>query len=337
VGIPEQSILIAHDHQLGSLTERAEMMVKLYDYATHVRGVNLILGNGDLNQGRNYRRFVIENAVLGAMGAGQQSRNSTRILRPFLTHECVQGVIMLDGNHEQRSDRDEHGFLFHLGIEATIEEHNRARRKEGKRPIDFRYIQFAVLPNGDMVDAELAGIPLGPYLLGALHTWSEKGAGKGHGGFPVSHPASWDYNMGKLSPFDVFSQAHFHQTNVLVQNDKLFLLLGCTAGTSGFETKRQYQILQPASGILHVHSDGRIGVEVVSEKFLDQYTPQHPDLKQGVSSFITEAFRFPVHHIDPRNPEPQKLYHREPSFIPLKSTPGKPPQNLVRVPEGSRS
>ncbi len=84
-GLEEIDVLHLNDDQLGSLTERLTFLIKMLDYFfynyKHPKG---IWGNGDFQQGWNYKDFANESRHLGTMNVAQQMEDYIRLLRPYI-------------------------------------------------------------------------------------------------------------------------------------------------------------------------------------------------------------------------------------------------------------
>ena len=84
-GLEEVDVLHINDIQLGSLTERLEYTLKaldhfMYDYPAP-KG---IIGNGDFQQGSNYKDFPNEQRYLGTMNVAQQMVEIVRLFKPWI-------------------------------------------------------------------------------------------------------------------------------------------------------------------------------------------------------------------------------------------------------------
>ncbi|MBN2367632.1 hypothetical protein JXC34_01335 [Candidatus Woesearchaeota archaeon] len=308
-GFEDVSVAIIQDLQLNSLTERPYHFVKYEDYAFMQSGCVGAFCIGDLGQYRNYKEMPIENAILGGLTVSSIQRGIVNLVRPFFSLPQVEFWDSVKGNHEENTDQLYHGHSFNEALESALTQHV----LDTGHDIDLQFPEFIYNPKGELIKA-----PVGYRYINGLgivfsHKFSERGAGKGSAVRPTTHITSWMREMGDTSaPLDIGLGGHYHIVEMASRDNKFAAILGCMAGESGYELRRQYSGAAPFGAILHFRGDGRLQIELVSEGFLNEYQPQHPLIvEKGIDNFIRESFEERAYVLGPDVPEPMPMYRRD--------------------------
>ena len=91
-GLEEVDVFYLNDIQVGSLTERLEYALKALDHFYYdYPAPGGIIGNGDFQQGWNYKGFANESRHLGTMSMSQQMVDFVKLVRPWIKESF--GVI----------------------------------------------------------------------------------------------------------------------------------------------------------------------------------------------------------------------------------------------------
>ena len=91
-GLDEVDVFYLNDIQVGSLTERLEYALKALDHFYYdYPAPGGIIGNGDFQQGWNYKGFANESRHLGTMSMSQQMVDFVKLVRPWIKESF--GVI----------------------------------------------------------------------------------------------------------------------------------------------------------------------------------------------------------------------------------------------------
>ncbi len=307
-GMEEVKVAIIQDLQSNSITERPWHFLNYLDYAFVEQEAIFGLCIGDLIQGRNYREMPIENAYLGGLTISSMQRGVVNLMRPFFSLPHVKYWDMVTGNHEENTDRLSFGGSGLEMLEGALREHSLATDHN----IDIQVPEFIYNEKGELIRAPIGFRQINSYNIVYSHKFSERGAGKGNSVRPTSHITSWMRNMGDISaPLDMGFGGHYHIVEMSVKDGKFGAILGCMAGESGYELRRQYSGAAPFGAILHFKEDGRFQIELISEYFLDDYKVRHPEISAlGSDTFIHQAFTQEAPLLGTKQPEPIKLYRR---------------------------
>ena len=101
-GLEEIDVFYLNDIQTGSLTERLEYTLKALDHFYYdYPAPKGIWGNGDFQQGWNYKDFANESRHLGTMSVAQQMDDFIKLLDPWLQKSFgVINPLTFKGNYE---------------------------------------------------------------------------------------------------------------------------------------------------------------------------------------------------------------------------------------------
>ncbi len=236
-------------------------------------------------------------------------------LRPYekIIREKLSSIInleyadLLEGNHEFNTDWDHKGYNE---IELLRQELANLKEYSGS-DIDITLPEFLINSRGDFVNA--------PYTFRTINGYNEidghyfKPAGKGGGATPTVGIAKWIEQMGgNLPRIDLVNSAHYHIFESSVIDATLINITGGGAGQSGYEQNLGYSS-QPLYVIEIFLPDGRILIETIGTKFLDDYKIQDSYVKEkGIDTFIQECMTEEAVVFDRDEPKQlQRLYQRK--------------------------
>ena len=100
-GLEEVDVFYLNDIQVGSLTERLEYALKALDHFYYdYPAPGGIIGNGDFQQGWNYKGFANESRHLGTMSLSQQMVDFVKLVRPWIKESfgVINPTIFKDDN-----------------------------------------------------------------------------------------------------------------------------------------------------------------------------------------------------------------------------------------------
>ena len=117
---------------------------------------------------------------------------------------------------------------------------------------------------------------------------------------------------GFSNRIDRANAAHYHIFETSVIDNKLLTITGGGAGQSGFEQNLGYAST-PCYVLDRYLPDGRIVIETIGPKFLDEYKIQNPYIKEkGLDKFIEECITEEATIYDRDEPKKlQKLHQRK--------------------------
>ena len=277
----EQMVAIfLSDFQVGSVTARPDMLVKVLDYIFHhilpKKKVVLYI-NGDVIQGYNYPKFPIENAGIGLMGSEAQTEFVSRIFHNILSRvpskykANLELVAITPGNHEWNTARSgDHGTS-----------HLQALREIFRGYSENKWTT-KLFDNQGKVKGKRGHWWIGPtaitdvqhYHLLVQHYLLEHGSSKGGGGFSLLAGRQLLAGMGdQFRDVHITNSGHLHYSSFFVHNGKILTQNGSLAGTSSFEQWRGHDAVR-GSTMMHLGGKRPPKIEIITPEFLNKYVTQ---------------------------------------------------------------
>ncbi|MBN2881842.1 metallophosphoesterase [Candidatus Woesearchaeota archaeon] len=309
-GYRHKTILVLNDVQLNSITERPDYFVNFMDYALFERGATVVLGVGDFIQGRNYHGMPIENAVLGGLTTSSMEESFVNLVRPYLTLEQIEAIMVVPGNHEWNTDKMYFGTTYVTALKSMLKEN----KLMSGRSVVLDFPEFVLDQTGNVMRTPSSMFKVNDLTYLAQHVFSEKGAGKGSSTRPSTHLLSYNRNMGHFaSSVDFMIGAHYHIFDIAASENVMAVIAGGMAGLSGYEQQRQYgDGAGPVGVLIDSFPDGSLGIEAVTWNFLSSYSARHPLVSsKGVDSFVNDCFAIDVSSQMYKPGDRQKLFKRE--------------------------
>lgn len=317
-GYGEHGVVFIQDTQIGSLTEDLKLVTLFNDYAFNEQGCDGAFVNGDILQGRNYPDMPNENRVLGGVTLDDQSLTATKLFTPFIP--LMDFCDIVPGNHEWNTDKFYLGINFLNELRGAINMYNQLNPEN---EVDFQMPNYTIVKEGDV--KQLMKSLYASRKINGLgnvfgHKWSAGwGGGKGSGKIPSTFISSWVRSMGEFTkPFDFFFGAHYHGFEAICQDNKFGIIQPSFAGESGYEFARQFAGNKPMGMIAHYKSDGRVGFEIVTDAFLNDYYNakgiQNKYIKKmgGLDKYIEHCVTMDAPNLmfDTKSPD-KKMYRRK--------------------------
>ena len=303
----DTSILVFHDNQVGSYTERLRFHVKAYDYGFHERGCVAFLGVGDRIQGRNYGDFPNE-ASPGAVPIAGQKKAIVELARPYFTLPQIELWGEVEGNHERNSDWTKQGHHYLDRMEEALTTH----KLTTGRDIQIAFPQWVKLKNGDIARTPFGYAKINGYKMVYAHQFGKGGDAT----VPATIAAEWKRKMGGTSrDFDISFMGHYHHFNVLQLHNCIHCMLGGQAGASGYEIERQCQA-EPSLCIVTIEKSGMVRFEFITDAAMRGYDVQNPTVKEkGLDTFIDESISLDVYPFHEGDGKPmQEFFVRRPNI-----------------------
>ena len=151
-GLEEIDVFYLNDIQAGSLTERLEYTLKAldhfyYDYPSP-KG---IWGNGDFQQGWNYKDFANENRHLGTMSVAQQMEDFIKLIRPWMRESfgVIDPTIFVGDYDKYRIDNETSAQIMnHLSAIDIIDSNKGINHNSNliRNNIDYKTVDLKLPP-----------------------------------------------------------------------------------------------------------------------------------------------------------------------------------------------
>lgn len=288
------TVVFLSDWQTGSVTARPDLQVLTLDYVFHQllpkNHVHLVFC-GDIIQGRNYPEMANENVRMGLVRIRDQQRFVRRMLQnsmesvPKANYKNMKRVMTTDGNHEWNSSHkltgDSHSeyltdtledFFRYNGLDVPVKYYDKVRSVYGEHWNSWTAVE------------EIAG-----YTVLAQHYILERG-GKGSSGIHTNPARALFEGTGDLAQeVDVILSGHYHSPTYQLINNKIVLVNGSWAGTSGYEWMLGYR---PMMGTMCVHLGGVLPpvVEIITQKTIHDYKARgyYSDENLSKLGFVTD-------------------------------------------------
>ena len=389
-GLKEINLLNYNDLQTGSPTERLSYIVKALDYARYQRKCQIVIANGDLQQGWNYPGFAIESRYGSGISVTDQQITNLKLIRPiirdslgiiksteFITanndYEITENISkkiinhlikrnliipncgeyqnftlinkeidyktvdlklpkdlrpyenhirktldrllifdsfhINDGNHELNTDWSDKGYRLIELLRQEILNNNKLVGCD----IEIPKSEFFINQKGDIVQGAYTSKTINGYNMIFGHNF------KASSSTPTIAMRNYFNALGPLANnIHMANGAHLHIFEMSVNNNRIDTITGGLAGQSGYEQKLGYSS-EPRVVINRFFPDGSIGVEVLGQKFLDEYEIQNPEIKEiGLDNHIANCLTEEVPYFGPTIPDKvQEIKQR-------KLTPAKP-------------
>lgn len=277
------------DWQAGSVTHRPDYAIKygdmLKDRLRDADEGHLFFG-GDIGQMWNYPTFAQENARMGLVGTSRQEKFIYEGLKkqyhdfPRSVVEKLKSVDIVIGNHEWNSgykySGDTHAEYLRNLFQLIYSEKG-LYIKDQNYPVTFH--ENISVEDGSNFLFWAAKKDIAGYGLKVQHMILEKGAKGGDGKAPIYAAISYAKGLGKyVGDEDAMVTGHWHVPQYLLLGDKLVLISGSLAQTSGYEYVRGHV---PKPGAIFLHLGG--GVPPVAE-FISAKTLKNHEIKDGYYS-----------------------------------------------------
>ena len=274
---------------------------------SHLASEGLIKHNTGLYQNMDTLRRDIDYKTVN-LNLPDELKPYEKSIRDKLTSTInLLFVDLIEGNHEYNTDWNNKGYNE---IELLRQELESLKTYTGS-DVDITLTEFLVNKNGDFVNAPYSFRTINGYNNVNGHAF--KPAGKGGGVSPTVAMAKYlDQMAGFSNRIDRANAAHYHIFETSVIDNKLLTITGGGAGQSGFEQNLGYAST-PCYVLDRYLPDGRIVIETIGPKFLDEYKIQNPYIKEkGLDKFIEECITEEATIYDRDEPKKlQKLHQRK--------------------------
>lgn len=300
--------VLLHDAHINGMHERPEMLVKYLDYALFERGSSIFIGVGDNKNARNYEDSVHEGALLGNTVIDDAELALWRLIRPYATSELLEYFGYVYGNHEENTDKRRHGKTMTTSIISGMEQH---LLETGRKDLQVDIPRMIKTVDGDIMYAPIGHLSINDFNIMYTHMFTRWGGG---GSRPIASTEGWSRKMREAAKqYDAFLGGHLHVFEASVRDNKFHLIGGVQAGGGPYEYRGQLAGTAPVGTILGFREDGSYEIEIISERFLEDYKVQHPLVQEvGVDNFIYDAITRDVSATSPYSDQvqAQKIYQR---------------------------
>ena len=233
-------------------------------------------------------------------------------LKPFepTIREKLSNIInleffhLVEGNHEYNSDWDKKGFNLtqHLNQELSL------IRDVAGSDAEIQFTEYIVNAQGDILQAPFGCKTINGYNIVYSHLFKQA-----TGETPTIGMAKYLDNVGENTyRVDIAIMSHLHVFETSVMNNILLSVTGSSAGQSGYEQAYGYQS-RPLFVIHRFLPDGRLVINTIGAKFLDNYEIQNPYVKEiGLDKYIEQCLthQATVFSFDEVN-NPQPIHQRQ--------------------------
>jgi hypothetical protein len=265
------------DLQTGSITSQPDKFIKFLDMLTTRyadQGRIVIVANGDLVHGRNYKGMDMECAATGLMRVPDQIELVDQLINRAYGHippedlrRMIEKVGIVAGNHEWNSSYDRTGDAFVRDFEMIF------RNLLGVGKFDPRVepSERILTQDGDFFQAWTLMQKIGEYGMLAQHMPMMKG-GKGSGTrIALTQVQALIESMGRSARnVDLVLTGHYHNGSVYQDGDRVYSGSPSFAGESGFEHMLGFKAV-PGGMVVGVGGDRPVQVDILSKQTLDQH------------------------------------------------------------------
>jgi hypothetical protein len=265
------------DLQTGSITSQPDKFIKFLDMLTTRyadQGKIIIVANGDLVHGRNYKGMDMECAATGLMRVPDQIELVDQLINRAYGHipqedlrKMIERVGIVAGNHEWNSSYDRTGDAFVRDFEMIF------RTLLGVGKFDPRVIpsERILTQDGDFFQAWTLMQKIGEYGMLAQHMPMMKG-GKGSGTrIALTQVQALIESMGRSARnVDLVLTGHYHNGSIYQDGDRVYSGSPSFAGESGFEHMLGFKAV-PGGMVVGVGGDRPVQVDILSKKTLDDH------------------------------------------------------------------
>lgn len=277
---PERvTVAFLSDWQTGSVTARPDLQVLSMDYILQqqmLKNPVYLVFCGDIIQGRNYPDMPNENVRMGLVRIRDQQRFVRTMLRnslesvPKPNYKNMKRVMLSDGNHEWNSSYKLTGDTHSDYLTCLFEYFFRYNDIN----VPVKYYDKVQSAYGEHWHSHTAVEEIAGYTFLSQHYILERG-GKGGSGGLHTNPARvlFEGTGDMVQEVDIICSGHFHSPTYQLVNDKIILVNGSWAGTSGYEWMLGYR---PMMGTMFIHLGGGLPpvVEIVTQKTMHDYKPR---------------------------------------------------------------
>ena len=169
-GLEEIDVFYLNDIQSGSLTERLEYTLKALDHFYYdYPAPKGIWGNGDFQQGWNYRDFANENRHLGTMSVAQQMEDFIKLIRPWMRESfgVIDPTIFVGEYDRQKIDNETSARIMNHLSEINVIDANKGINHNShliRDNIDYKTVDLKLpldlIPYEDIIREKLSAVKL---------------------------------------------------------------------------------------------------------------------------------------------------------------------------------
>lgn len=277
------TICFGSDWQIGSVTARPDLAVKLMDLWFHKTlplNPTFMADGGDHDQGRNYPEMPNENVRMGLIRMHDQSQFDRGVAKnvlscvPFENFNNLIGLGFSLGNHEWNlGGKNGHSRTGINQLAVLANTFSDFFEYKLNKDIPVKLYDKVATKSGEHFNAWIGKETIAGYGVVFQHMILEKG-GKGSGGVPASQGKTLVEGLGHVvEDFNIVLTSHYHHPHYFMIANKLFAVNGSIAGLSGYEYARGYY---PVIGSILLHLGGGLPptLEILTLEYLLSYTPQ---------------------------------------------------------------
>ena len=169
-GLEEIDVFYLNDIQAGSLTERLEYTLKALDHFYYdYKSPKGIWGNGDFQQGWNYKDFANESRHLGTMSVASQMEDFIKLIRPWMRESfgVIDPTIFIGEHKTCKIDKSTSADIMNHLSEINIIDSNKGINHNSnliKDGIDYTKVDLKLTPElspyEDVIREKLSTIKL---------------------------------------------------------------------------------------------------------------------------------------------------------------------------------